>query len=201
MATMCRQLVVPLATVIMAVYSAIYPGLVNGFLLVSFLTIQQRHVFAVALDSILPQQTIKAAVGVLVIAFSLFRILRLKGTGAEQPKWNGPGKVLLFPCRTSHSRLFPRKHVFSYSYLTIGIPVDFEGDAGGLVSVGIRAKPGLSSWFSSVSPVSSTWFSIDPDDYLERGKSELGLRGKLDVYLRTQVRARPHCRSDIGFGC
>ncbi|KXX76500.1 hypothetical protein MMYC01_208085 [Madurella mycetomatis] len=183
---MHRQLVVPLAAVLMVVYSALYPGLVNGILLISFVTIQQRHVFAVALDSILLQQTIKAAVGFLVIAFSLFRILRLKVVGTGQPKWNDREKVLLFPCRTSHSRLLPRKHSFSYSYLTIGIPVDFEGDAGGLVSVGIRAKPGLSSWFSSVLPVSSAWFSIDPGDYLEREKSELGLRGKLDVYLRTQ---------------
>ncbi|GAB1313886.1 hypothetical protein MFIFM68171_04096 [Madurella fahalii] len=180
------QLSVPLAAVPMAVCSALCSGIVDGILRVSFVTIRQRHVFAIALGSILLQETVKATVGVLVIAFSLFHILRLKGAEVEKPKWNGPGKVLLFPCRTTHSRLFPKKHSFSYSYLTVGIPVGFEGDVGGLVSVGTRAKPKLSSWLPSVSPVSGAWFSIDPGDYLERGKSELGLRGKLDMYLRTQ---------------
>ena len=100
------------------------------------------------------------------------------------------GKVLLFPCRTTHSRLFPQKHSFAYSYLAIGIPVGWEGLAGGLVSAGIkdgRQESEASSWFSFRSSPRKSWYDVDAGDYLARGNSQLGLRGKLDEFLETQV--------------
>lgn len=86
--------------------------------------------------------------------------------------WDGPGKVLLLPSRTTHSRIFPKKHSFSYSYLLVGIPVGWRGTAGGLVSADVSSRRG--------------WYHVDASDYLVRGKGELGLRGKLDAYLESQ---------------
>lgn len=96
--------------------------------------------------------------------------------------WAGPGKVLLFPCKTTHSRLFPEKHSFDYSYLVVGLPVGWEGISGGLVS----SSSAKQSWLSSFR---KGWYHVDPADYLERGDGHLGLRGKLDKYLKSQVRA------------
>ncbi|KAK4033742.1 hypothetical protein C8A01DRAFT_49720 [Parachaetomium inaequale] len=110
--------------------------------------------------------------------------LRITRKRVDTSRWNGPGKILLFPCQTSHSRIFPKRHSFSYSYLLVGIPVGFKGTAGGMVSVGAKGKPGRSSWLSLA--LFGSWFTVDAGDYLERGKAELGLRGKLDEYLQTQ---------------
>lgn len=91
--------------------------------------------------------------------------------------------MLLFPGKTTHSRLFPKRHSFDYSYLVVGVPVGWEGISGAMVSSS-SAKP--SGWSLS----NRGWYHIDPEDYLTRGGRELGLRGKLDAYLKSQVRAR-----------
>lgn len=109
----------------------------------------------------------------------LAKALLAKTNSPEQQ--HGPGQVMLFPCKTTHSRTFPKKHSFDYSYLVVGIPVGWEGISGGLVSSS-SAKP---SWFS---PSTKGWYHVDPADYLERGNGRLGLRGKLDAYLQSQVR-------------
>ena len=86
---------------------------------------------------------------------------------------------LLLPCRTTHTRIFPRKHSFSYSYLFVGIPIGWQGSAGSLLSADMKLPN--NKWGKS------TWFSVDSADYLQRGNGAQGLRGKLDDYLRTQV--------------
>ncbi|KAI0108248.1 hypothetical protein F4814DRAFT_441778 [Daldinia grandis] len=88
--------------------------------------------------------------------------------------WNGPGRPLLFPCRTMHTRLFPKKHTFSYSYLLVGIPVGWTGAAGGMISNDEHGT-GVGGWYK-----------VDASDYLDRGNEHLGLRGKLDAYLKSQ---------------
>ncbi|KAI0842525.1 hypothetical protein F5Y06DRAFT_306060 [Hypoxylon sp. FL0890] len=88
--------------------------------------------------------------------------------------WNGPGWPLLFPCQTTHTRLFPKKHSFVYSYLLVGIPVGWTGAAGGMIS---NDEHGTGA---------SGWYKIDAADYLERGSGHLGLRGKLNAYLESQ---------------
>ena len=47
-------------------------------------------------------------------------------------------KPLLFPSRTSHMRLFPKNHSFSYSYLLVGIPVGWRGSTGSLISADLE---------------------------------------------------------------
>jgi DUF1365 family protein len=98
-------------------------------------------------------------------------------TGEEHHKENAFLKPCMIPCRTTHSRLFPTKHSFSYSYLYVGIPVGWGGRAGSILS----ADNDLDK-----SHPHKTWFSVAADDYLERGTHERGLKGKLQEYLTSQ---------------
>ena len=91
-------------------------------------------------------------------------------------------KPLVFPCKTTHTRLFPKKHSFSYSYLLVGFPIgvarsEYIGEYG-------RSSAQLSK--SNRSP--KAWFNVRAEDYLGRGNSERGFRGKLDAYLLDNVR-------------
>lgn len=115
----------------------------------------------------------------LSTVFQIARSFLAKTTISSEQ--HGPGQAMLFPCKTTHKRTFPKKHSFDYSYLVVGVPVNWEGSSGGLVS-SFSTKQ---SWFSTSN---KGWFHIDPADYLERGNGHLGLRGKLDVYLQSQVR-------------
>ncbi|TKA67419.1 hypothetical protein B0A55_11282 [Friedmanniomyces simplex] len=78
---------------------------------------------------------------------------------------------LLLPSRTTHSRLFPKKHAFSYSYLLVGIPVGMHGRISRLLSVDTQ-QPG--------------WFHVDSADFLDRGHEGSTLAEKLNAYLHTQ---------------
>ncbi|RSL87048.1 hypothetical protein CEP52_015648 [Fusarium oligoseptatum] len=97
-------------------------------------------------------------------------------------KWNGPGRPFLIPSRTTHTRLFPKKHSFSYSYLVVGVPVGYSGNANGMISANVS---GPSSWLSYFLD-RRAWFDVNPADYLQRGHRDDGLRGKLDDYLENQ---------------
>lgn len=107
----------------------------------------------------------------------------------ETRKWKTtPVKPLLIPCTTTHRRTFPEKHAFVYSYLVVGIPVGWRGNYAGMVSCDVD-EAGWLSWFSLAPRTAGRgWFHVDPADYLERGNGQLGLRGKLDAYLTSQVR-------------
>ena len=100
----------------------------------------------------------------------------------KQSPYLGTLKPFLFPSRTSHSRFFPKKHSFSYSYLLVGIPVGWRGSIGNMLSSDVEP--------SSLNSLDSrrTWFEVLSEDHLARGKEEKGLRGKLDAYLRSQVK-------------
>ncbi|KAL7936991.1 hypothetical protein V8C35DRAFT_213029 [Trichoderma chlorosporum] len=84
----------------------------------------------------------------------------------------------LIPCRVTHSRELPEKHSFSYSYLAVGIHVGYRGNVNGMISVDAEDS---AFWWRMRS-----WLRVDSADYLERGNNKLGLRGKLDAYLRSQ---------------
>ncbi|KAK3370277.1 hypothetical protein B0H63DRAFT_528009 [Podospora didyma] len=179
--------VVPVAVA----FCSLYAGLFDALLLTLFTAARHDHDFARYLwPALFHGVAAKIAISAAFTLFLLFLILRLTTRpprGDTKQQWIGPGKVLLFPCKTTHSRMFPRKHSFSYSYIVVGVPVGWEGNAGGLVSVGKGNRTsGLLSWFSLGSQAQKGWYDIDAGDYLERGNAELGLRGKLDSYLRTQ---------------
>ncbi|KAH6649778.1 hypothetical protein F5144DRAFT_616854 [Chaetomium tenue] len=170
----------PWGAIIMAFSRTAFSDLNNASLAALCLTVRKR-LFADFPGFVPPWETLMKALGIPIFAFLLLQLLRMRKANAEVPRWNGFGKVLLFSCSTIHSRFFPKKHSFSYPYLLVGIPVGFEGNAGGMVSVKAKGKPG----FFSITPWAG-WFTVDAGDHLERGKSELGLRGKLDEYLQTQ---------------
>lgn len=97
-------------------------------------------------------------------------------------------KPLIFPCRTTHTRIFPRKHSFSYSYLFVGIPVGYQGPSESLISVGggksLVDEDGKRKHMNNTT---KSLFHIEAADYLSRGGNSAGLEGKLHVYLKSQV--------------
>lgn len=78
---------------------------------------------------------------------------------------------LLITSRTSHSRLFPKKHAFSYSYLFAGVPVGSHGRVGRVLSV------------DSQTPA---WFDVRSEDYLRRSEMRSSLGEKLKRYLHSE---------------
>lgn len=84
---------------------------------------------------------------------------------------------LLIPSQTTHSRIFPQKHSFSYSYLFVGVPV-------GMVGRGSKAL--------SVDGSPPAWFNIKASSYLSRGGDELSLGEKLKAYLEKQGISERH---------
>lgn len=90
-------------------------------------------------------------------------------------------KPLIFPCRTSHTRLFPKKHSFSYSYLFVAIPVGWRGHVSSVLSADTKGLP------QNRGRPRNGWFSVDSADYLARGDHLDGLQGKLDDFLKFQV--------------
>lgn len=148
--------------------------------------------YASVLTSLLPRvdiQRIGSLTGLLaglaIATLTLSHRIYTLGFPTSETTWDGLGSPYLIPSRTSHTRFFPKKHSFSYSYLVVGIPVGFSGNANGIISADVSVKP--SSWFSFMFGLRA-WFDVNPVDYLQRGGADLGLRGKLDNYLRTQVR-------------
>ena len=96
-------------------------------------------------------------------------------------------KPLLFPCRTSHTRFFPKKHSFSYSYLFVGIPVGWRGSVGSLLSADLELPLEDKAQVIPSFDGGKGWFSVEATDHLERGFHPFGLQGKLHAYLRSQV--------------
>ncbi|KAH7360352.1 hypothetical protein BKA65DRAFT_421350 [Rhexocercosporidium sp. MPI-PUGE-AT-0058] len=112
--------------------------------------------------------------------------LALVSRSNSLPPWPGPGQPYLIPCRTTHTRLFPRKHSFSYSYLTVGIPVGFEGSANGIIGANEKSSSSMWDMVPLANLLMRSWYSVQASEYLLRGHDELGLRGKLDSYLQSE---------------
>lgn len=108
------------------------------------------------------------------VSIGLFRRLirsRRRLFPMQMPADIGPleMKPLVWPCRTTHTRLYPKKHSFAYSYLLVGVPVDWTGSSGSLLSSGSSTKTAL--------------FHVDAADHLDRDSVHSSLRQKLDTYL------------------
>ncbi|PLB46104.1 hypothetical protein P170DRAFT_365352 [Aspergillus steynii IBT 23096] len=83
------------------------------------------------------------------------------------------GKPLLFPITLTHNRRSPIWNRFSHSVLFVGVPVGIKCQIGKLLSI-------------DADETISSWFTVDSKRYLHRGDDHLGLREKLDVFLRDQ---------------
>ena len=159
--------------------------------------VRNREVIASTIKCILPAHlTIFLAFlssGVLIIQTIRYRKTLSKDGPAPT---NLIAKLMLFPSRTNHTRLFPKKHSFSYSYLLVGIPVGWQGSAGGMLSADVETvRRSLLSTLLSVRP-GGAWYTVHADDYLARGHVAAGLRGKLEDYLSSQV--GPHSSTQNG---
>lgn len=134
------------------------------------------------------------AMQVYILVFSMLALCGLsaggivqRGNQIEERESHGPRREaaieeallppLLIPSKTTHSRIFPQKHSFAYSYLFVGIPVGMAGRSSKALSV-------------DGSPPS--WFNIRASDYLFRGSPELSLAEKLQVYLERQGISERH---------
>lgn len=85
---------------------------------------------------------------------------------------------LLIPARTTHTRLFPKKHSFSYSYFYVGIPVGWKGRAGSALSADVDLLEEAERSYG--------WFHVDSKDHLDREADQDGFKGKLRRYLRSE---------------
>lgn len=119
-------------------------------------------------------------------------LLDSKTEAFEKQKPSEPNDLrpLVFPCRTSHTRMFPKKHSFSYSYLLVGIPVGWQTPVGTFLSTSLDCPTTDNGKAKEYGRTLETWFHINAADYLNRGFHPLGLQGKLNDFLRTQVKTR-----------
>lgn len=92
-----------------------------------------------------------------------------------------PIPPLIIPGRTTHTRLFPEKHSFGYSYLLVGVPVGWVGRAGSVLSSDVDHLP--------LSQKRKGWFDINAEDFLSRDENHC-LEHKLAHYLQEQVSIR-----------
>jgi hypothetical protein len=125
-----------------------------------------------------------------LIITSVIALSRVLNLVLSKPRFShvGPARPLFIPARTTHRRIFPEKHSFSYSYLLTGVPVGSRGSANGLLSVDVFSS--LPTWVSLFWS-KKAWFDVSSDDYLQRGHDDGGLRGKLDKFLVSQVSIMP----------
>jgi DUF1365 family protein len=77
-------------------------------------------------------------------------------SGPSDSVFSGRLKPEIIPSTTTHSRLFPRNHSFSYPYLLVGIPIGWKGHHGNLISVDLA--PGQAR----------SHFHVDAADHLAR---------------------------------
>ena len=159
-------------------------------LLLFFLTVGNRETILGFTNQYINPATVINLAEAATILFTVFQIVRnLRGFKApSSPSDDFVAKPMIFPCRTSHTRLVPKTHSFSYSYLWVGIPVGWKGNVGGLLSAD---APKMSSpWYRRVLSLNSgdAWHTVDGDDYLGRGHADGGLHEKLHSYLQDQVR-------------
>ncbi|KAF2456852.1 hypothetical protein BDY21DRAFT_322257 [Lineolata rhizophorae] len=127
-----------------------------------------------------------SVVALLVLSAGCFFVFSFTGSarGTDADRWyqNVQGqsnhtKTLLIPSRTTHSRLFPGRHSFSYSYFLIGVPVGQHGSFGALLSVDSN---------HSVKDARRGWLDIQALDYLMRSGDGFTLEQKLRQYLKSQ---------------
>lgn len=157
--------------------------------LFAFITIQNRNFFVQLFQDYVNPSTFITLSGGAVFLFVLLQIFRcVRGLQVVSTNLEGQFlKPMFFPANTSHLRLHPRKHGFSYSYLLTGIPIGWSGSSGGMISV--DEQNNIAAWYKRIFSVQPTspWYIVDGDAYLERGHVSGRLQGKLKRFLHDQV--------------
>lgn len=184
----------PLALLAGLGYFALFGGWLDTVLVLVFSAWRNKDVVAGSVREYVDPEALRPAIYMLPgFALGLLAMEAMRSVGSsldegeDETEWTTPMRPLLIPSKTTHRRTFPERHEFAYSYLVVGIPVGWTGNYAGMVSSGL-AKRGWLSLLSLEPSPRNGWFDVDPAGYLERGNGQLGLRGKLDAYLRSQVR-------------
>jgi hypothetical protein len=159
------------------------------FVFCIFWIIQNQEAFKAFINSYINPATVTSVTVAAAISLTIFQFFKyfLNLRSGSDSSDEFPVKSMLFPCRTSHTRLFPEKHSFSYSYLLVGITVGWKGSIGGMLSA--DNEPDSTPWYLrlfSLKP-GNAWYTVNGDDYLGRGHVDGGLEGKLHAYLLSQV--------------
>jgi DUF1365 family protein len=126
-----------------------------------------------------------------LLAVNVTQVLYLS-TASEDATNDSPAtsdlllKPIIFPTSTAHTRFFPRRHSFRYSYLLVGVPIGWRGRIGNVLGCD-ESSPGQVAWWKA------PWLSVHAEDYLYytrdsvQGKgadpNTTSLRDKLDAYL------------------
>lgn len=180
-----RTLVVFIVSSLMA-----FRGSVDAILFSFFMLVRNWDAFISFVALYINPAVVIDSVKLGVVLFTFLQILRyFTGLKASSTPLEGfPARPMFFPSRTNHTRLFPKTHSFSYSYLWVGIPVGWKGSVGGMLSSDVSRQS--YPWYMRLWPLSpgSAWFTVDGDDYLGRGHVDGGLQEKLQDYLQSQVR-------------
>lgn len=179
----------PLALVALGVIIR-YGTSLDIILLSSCVFIRKQNIILELVDNYIDFATVITASKVGAALSTLLGLLQFirffRGLTQSSPFQDGfPAKPMFFPCRTSHTRMFPTKRTFAYSYLLAGVPIGWKGSAGGMVSADEETK--LVPWYKRVVSLKpfGAWFSVNGDIYFERGHE--GLETKLHNFLRSQV--------------
>lgn len=180
----------------MAMFSLIQVGLAvvlgttcDLFLLTAIMLFRNWEVAKTAITRHVSTESLLHATAVLASTYAAIQIVRFviglssRSTSTQDCIL----KPMFFPCQTSHTRLFPTKHSFAYSYLLTGIPIGWKGSVGGMISVDEERR--TDPWYLRLLSLTpwNPWFVVNGSHYLERGHVEGGLRGKLDQFLHKQV--------------
>ncbi|TGO21316.1 hypothetical protein BPAE_0226g00030 [Botrytis paeoniae] len=154
----------------------------------AFSIIRNRHSLLRSIQKYVDLSTIITIATSTGVLFSFLQIIRyVRGLQIASTNLDDQFlKPMLFPTKTSHLRLFPKRHGFSYSYLLTGIPIGWTGSSGGMISVDEK-NDGL-PWYRRVLSLQSMspWYVVNGGYYLERGHVSGGLEGKLKRFLHDQ---------------
>ncbi|KAM3476991.1 hypothetical protein MY8738_006685 [Beauveria namnaoensis] len=101
-------------------------------------------------------------------------------TNGSVVRWTESAGSFFIPSRTTHTRFFPKKHSFAYSYLTVGIPVGLRAEINGILSIDLPSERAVRGWWTWLK---SPLYEVDGASHLARGRDEGGLREKLNKFL------------------
>jgi len=186
----------PLSALVASCLLVSFAGAFDWTLLLGLLIWNHKEAIADRIGTVPPLAVAviarSALLGVVMLPALLMRSLLEYPIAREY----GIGQPALFPCKTTHRRMFPKKHAFAYSYLVAGIPVGWKGSAGGMISAEVSSTGG-GGFLQRLWNRTWTWFEVHSEDHLRRGSHERGLRGKLDEFLEQEARS---VIPDIFFG-
>ena len=121
-----------------------------------------------------PHIIVPGLASVLIIHFQIPQKLSSLFDNSEAVRGE-TGRPVLFKCKTIHGQISTEKHAFDYSCLLVGVLVGKKGRNGGILEA------------EKFTVRERAWFEVRAEDHLHRGGGDLGLLGKLEAYLNSQV--------------